>query len=260
GAAWGSANGKLKIFGSYGVTNDVMKLLLAQTSFGAQGWDNCSYPLGPNGTSTGFLVSDLTFIGNAAGRACPTGPSNTGATFAGGVTPPSLIDSATGIGLIENVNFRPEEPIAPGVKPYRQHEAVGGVDYQLFHNVAFEARYDRRRLDHVIEDASLSDPDAFEIYNVVNPGEGVNATVDGYAAFLTSLGDVYGPGTAAFNPTGAFGACPSCPHNPKAIRSYDGVELKVTKGLSSNWGGMFSYTYSKLRGNYTGLTTTDQID
>ena len=28
GAAWGSANGKLKIFGSYGVTNDVMKLLL----------------------------------------------------------------------------------------------------------------------------------------------------------------------------------------------------------------------------------------
>ena len=30
-------NGKMKIFGSYGVVNDVMKLLLAQTSFGAQG-------------------------------------------------------------------------------------------------------------------------------------------------------------------------------------------------------------------------------
>ena len=38
----------MKIFGSYGVTNDVMKLLLAQTSFGAQGYENCFYPLGPD--------------------------------------------------------------------------------------------------------------------------------------------------------------------------------------------------------------------
>ncbi len=159
GAAWGSANGKIKIFGSYGVVNDVMKLLLAQTSFGAQGWSTCNYPLGPDANGT-FLPQDLTFVGNAAGRACPTGPSNTGATFEGGVTPPSLIDSATGISLIENTNFRPEEPVAPGVKPYRQHEYVAGVDYQIKRDWAFEARYDRRRLDHVIEDASFADPEA----------------------------------------------------------------------------------------------------
>jgi len=262
GAAWGSANGKLKIFGSYGVTNDVMKLLLAQTSFGAQGWDNCSYPLGPNGTSTGFLVSDLTFIGNAAGRACPTGPSNTGATFAGGVTPPSLIDSATGIGLIENTNFRPEEPVAPGVKPYRQHEYVAGVDYQVTKDWAFEARYDRRRLDHVIEDASLADPSAFEIYTIVNPGQGVNKTLNGYANFLTGLGAAYGPGVPAFNgnPATPFGSCTGCPNNPEAVRNYDGLEFRVTKSTSHGWAGMFSYTWSSLWGNYTGLTTTDQID
>src|SRR5579864_2179737 len=262
GAAWGSANGKLKIFGSYGVTNDVMKLLLAQTSFGAQGWDNCSYPLGPNGTSTGFLVSDLSFIGNAAGRACPTGPSNTGATFAGGVTPPSLIDSHTGVGLIENTNFRPEEPVAPGVKPYRQHEYVAGVDYQIAKNWAFEARYDRRRLDHVIEDASLADPNAFEIYTIVNPGQGVNKTLNGYANFLTSLGAAYGPGVPAFNgnPATPFGTCTGCPNNPDAVRNYDGLEFRVTKTSSHGWAGMFSYTWSSLWGNYTGLTTTDQID
>ena len=48
GAAWGSRDGKMKIFGSYGVINDVMKLLLAQTSWGAQGYNNCTYPLGPD--------------------------------------------------------------------------------------------------------------------------------------------------------------------------------------------------------------------
>jgi len=262
GAAWGSANGKLKIFGSYGVTNDVMKLLLAQTSFGAQGWDTCNYPLGPNGTSTGFLVSDLTFIGNAAGRACPTGPSNTDATFQGGVIPPSLIDSNTGVGLIENTNFRPEEPVAPGVKPYRQHEYVAGVDYQVTKDWAFEARYDRRRLDHVIEDASLADPSAFEIYTIVNPGQGVNKTLNGYANFLTSLGAAYGPGVPAFNgnPATPFGTCTGCPNNPEAVRNYDGIEFRVTKSTSHGWAGMFSYTWSSLWGNYTGLTTTDQID
>jgi hypothetical protein len=262
GAAWGSANGKLKIFGSYGVTNDVMKLLLAQTSFGAQGWDTCNYPLGPDGTSLGFTASDLTFIGNAAGRACPTGPSNTGATFSGGVTPPSLIDSNTKVGLIENTNFRPEEPVAPGVKPYRQHEYVAGVDYQVTKDWALEARYDRRRLDHVIEDASLADPSAFEIYTIVNPGQGVNKTLNGYANFLTNLGAAYGPGVPAFNgnPATPFGTCTGCPNNPDAVRNYDGIEFRVTKSTSHGWAGMFSYTWSSLWGNYTGLTTTDQID
>jgi hypothetical protein len=141
------------------------------------------------------------------------------------------------------------------------------VDYQIAKDWAFEARYDRRRLDHAIEDASLADPNAFEIYTIVNPGQGVNKTLNGYANYLTSLGDAYGPGTAAFNPTGAFfnsngpgGGCAGCPNNPVAIRNYDGLELRLTHATSHGWSGMFSYTWSSLWGNYTGLTTTDQID
>ncbi len=267
GAAWGSANGKMKIFGSYGVTNDVMKLLLAQTSFGAQGFSWCTYPLGPDGTAAGFTPSDLNFAFNSAGRACPTGVSNVPAVFTTGTTPPSLTDAKTGTQLIENVNLRPEEPVVPGLKPYRQHEFVAGWDYQVSKDWAFEARYDRRRLDHVIEDASLADPNAFEIYNIVNPGQGVDKTLNGYASYLTSIGDAYGPGTAAFNPTGAFwtgsgpnGTCANCPNNPLAIRDYDGLEFRLTKGASRGLAGMFSYTWSRLWGNYAGLTTTDQVD
>ncbi len=258
GVAWGSANGKLKIFGSYGVVNDVMKLLLAQTSFGAQGYEDCSYPLGPDENGT-FVNSDLDIAFNAGGRACPTGVSNVGATFTDGV-PQSLTDAGTGIQLIENVNYRPEEPVAPNVKPYRQHEYTAGADYALGTVWALEVRYDRRRLDHVIEDASLADPEAFEIYTIVNPGQGVDKTIDGYANYLTSIGDAYGPGTAAFNANDDFGTCPTCPPNPQAVRNYDGVEVRLTKRMSNNWAGDFSYTWSSLWGNYTGLTTTDQTD
>jgi hypothetical protein len=45
-----------------------------------------------------------------------------------------------------------------------------------------------------------------------------------------------------------------------AARSYDSVEFRLTKTSSSHFMGMFSYTYSKLRGNYTGLTSSDISD
>ena len=259
GAAWGSRDGKMKIFGSYGVTNDVMKLLLAQTSWGGQAFEQCTYPLGPDGTSAGFSVSDIdaTFV---SGRACPNGLPGTQANFASGGVPAALTDTGSGISIIENVNLRPWEPIAPNVKPYRQHEAVAGWDYQINRTLAFEARYDRRRLDHVIEDASLADQDVFEVYTVVNPGEGVNKTIDGYSTYLQSLGSAFGIPNYSFNSGGNFGTCPSCPNNPKAIRNYDGIELRLSKSQSKGWSGMFSYTWSRLWGNYTGLTTTDQID
>ena len=108
----------------------------------------------------------------------------------------------------------------------------------------------------------MADPSAFEIYTVVNPGQGVNKTLNGYASYLTSLGDAYGPGTAAFNgnPLTPFGTCTGCPNNPVAIRDYDGLEFRLTKSQARGWSGMFSYTYSRLWGNYAGLTTTDQSD
>jgi hypothetical protein len=259
GAAWDvMRNGKLKVFGSYGVVNDVMKLLLAQTSWGAQGYNQCSYALGPDGTGNGFSVSDVNLVFKN-GRACPSGVTTQGANFASG-TPTSLTDAKTGVSLIENANFRPYEPVAPNVKPYRQHEYVAGVDYQLTKDWALEARYDRRRLDHVIEDSSLADPTVGEVYSVVNPGEGVNRTINGYANFLQSLGQAFGPGISSFNSSGTFGTCPTCPLMPKAIRNYDGLEFRLTKGTSKGFAGMFSYTYSRLWGNYSGLTTTDQND
>jgi hypothetical protein len=250
GAAWDVfRNGKMKVFGDYGVFYDQMKLNLAISSFGGQYWQNCVYALNnPN-----YQAVNPTYDSNH--RYCSGSSSTSQANFPGGVQP-------AGTTFIENLNNRAfpttcstcsavQEGVAPDLKPYRQHESVAGVDYQLNRVLAFEARYDRRRLDHVIEDSAIYNPDVGETFVVVNPGQGVNATFSGFCNFL------YGA-----NNTGCSSANGQFPPNQTipAARSYDGLELRLQKALSNHWSGLFSYTYSHFRGNYTGLTSSDLAD
>ena len=231
GAAWDVFHdGRMKVFGSYGVLNDVMKLNLAISSFGGQYWQNCAYAL-----MTPDYANALNIGFDSNGRYC-TGDTTGGANFAGGTVPPGLI-------FLENANERSTESVTPGLKPYRQHESDFGVDYQLSRTLALEARWDRRRLDHVIEDSALFDSTGTEVFTIVNPGEGLNAT-----------------NTTCDNASLLPAGVPLCPPNIKPARSYDGVEIRLTKSSSNHWSGMFSYTYSSLRGNYTGLTSTDIAD
>jgi len=221
GAAWDVfRDGKMKVFGSYGVFNDLMKLNLAISSFGGQYWQNCFYALDTAN------VSSLQLTDDAGGRYC-SGASTGGANWAGGSVP-------SGLTFLENQNFRGTEGVAPGLKPYRQHESVFGVDYAIAKNLALEARWDRRRLDHVIEDGAIFDATGSETFQIINPGYGAGAS----NVLCGSL----------------------CPPNIKAARRYDGLELRLTKATSNHWFGMASYTYSRLRGNYSGLTSTDLAD
>jgi hypothetical protein len=251
GVAWDVfKDGKMKVFGSYGKFFDIMKLNVAISSFGGQYWNNCAY-----GLSTSNLSSILPAL-NSAGRYC-VGGATTGANWAGGATP-------AGLTFIENLNNRTfpttcstcstsSTGVTPGLKPYEQHESVFGVDYQLSKNLAFEARWDRRRLDHVIEDSSIvaqTGPTAgSETFVIGNPGQGVENTFNSFYNFL------YGSAPPACSGAG----CP-IQHMIPAARSYDGVEFRLTKTHSEHWFGMVSYTYSKLRGNYTGLTSSDISD
>lgn len=222
GAAWDVFHdGRMKVFGSYGVFNDQMKLNLAISSFGGQWWHNCAYALGdPN-------FADIVVAPDASRRYCPEGNDANAPAL---LTPTGNSAQNT---FIENINFRGQEGAVSGLKPYRQHESVFGVDYLIKKNLAFEARWDRRRLDHAIEDAALF-IGGNEIFSIVNPGEGLNAT---------------------------NGSCATtCPPDIKAARSYDGVEFRLNKAVSNHWYGMVSYTYSKFRGNYAGLTSTDLSD
>lgn len=250
GVAWDVLNnGKLKIFGDYGVFYDTMKLNLAISSFGGQYWQNCTYAL----STTDLSTIDPAF--NSNHRDCVGSSSTSEANFAGGTTP-------AGLSFIEDINNRAfpttcstcsstQEGVAPNLKPYEQHEAVFGVDYQIAPTLAFEIRYDRRRLDHVIEDSAIYNPDIGETFVVVNPGQGANATFSGFCNFLYGA---QSSGCASSN-----GQTPPNQTIP-AARSYDGVEMRLNKAVSNHWMGMFSYTYSRLRGNYTGLTSSDISD
>jgi hypothetical protein len=177
-STWASV--ETPVLGSYGAFYDIMKLNVAISSFGGQYWQQCFYAM-----DTANITS-ITPAFNSAGRDCVSTPGSASAaagpaTFAGGSTP-------VGLTFLENQNYRlfpttcstcalTQEGVAPGLKPYRQHESVFGVDYQLAKNLAFEARWDRRRLDHVIEDSSIfNDTNGSETFVIVNPGQGVNRT------------------------------------------------------------------------------------
>jgi hypothetical protein len=51
---------------------------------------------------------------------------------------------------------------------------------------------------------------------------------------------------------------PSTPYMPKAKRLYWAVNVAVDKRFSNNWLGGLSYTWSRLTGNYGGLSSSDE--
>jgi hypothetical protein len=217
---------------------------VAISSYGGQYWQECWYALMEPS------VANILPAFNANNRYC-VGPDSTSQANFGGATPAGLI-------YLENQNLRAfpttcstcsttQEGTAPGLKPYAQHDSTFGVDYQLSPNFAFEARWDRRRLDHVIEDSAIFNPAVGETFVIVNPGQGVNSTFTNFYNFL------YG------TPPDCSLGCPPNKTIP-AARSYDGLEFRLTKGVAQHWMGMVSYTYSHLRGNYTGLTSSDVAD
>ena len=245
-------NGKIKIYGSYGKYFDIMKMNLARGSFGSDYWHQCVYTLD---------FTDYTTITPmlATGAGCPaSGP-------APGVT----------VGrFIENVDFRatkadPRDPaIDPNMKPMSQHEFVAGVDWAITPNWSLETGYSRMRLDNAIEDMSITDNLGFYIGN---PGSPFADVLHRNVVIPNATGT---PCKTTNNPPGCnpnFGQpylltsanggpfCAECPGVVRAIRRYDGAEFRL-KHQSAKWVGAVTYTYSKLTGNYPGLTNTDPTD
>ena len=153
---------------------------------------------------------------------------------------PTLVDGANcppacnGTLIRGPIDFRHpsfgEDSIDPDLKPMRLQEATISVDHQLNERMAVSARYVHKQVDRAIEDTGFLLPDGSEGYVIANPGEG-----------LTQL--------AFTNPNVAM---------PKAIRDYDAVEFAFDKRLSNNWYLRASYTWSRLYGNYSGLTQSDE--
>jgi len=122
------------------------------------------------------------------------------------------------------------DAIQPGLKPMRQQEATVGLEHQLNDRIALSARYVHKQIDRAIEDTGSLDAQGNEIYIIANPGEG-----------LTEL--------AFTNPNVNL---------PKPKRDYDSVEFAVEKKFVHAWYMRASYLWSRLYGNYSGLSQSDE--
>ena len=141
-------NGKWKLFGSYGMFYDIMKLELPRGAFGGDKWIERYYTLD---TLDYLSVASTSADGNWPGT------------------------------YIESVNFRissndPSCPecgaIDPDLKPMRQQELVGGVEHELGPRVSVGARYVHKTVDRTVEDVGVVVPELGEVFYIANPGEG----------------------------------------------------------------------------------------
>ena len=123
----------------------------------------------------------------------------------------------------------------PDLKPVSQQEISFGAEKMLMENVTATLRVVQKHLRYTIEDVGVITPTG-EKYYECNPGYGLSLHI--------------GNGNGQFDP--------KYPETPKAKREYWAVNFSVDKRLSNNWLAGFSYTWSRLTGNYSGLGSSDE--
>lgn len=190
-----------KIFGSFGIFYDVMKLEMASGSYGGFKWISDYYTLD-------------TYEWNTIG-----------------------VDGYFPGEYIGNYNFRMPsfDTTDPEIKPMAQREVSFGMEQKLTENISMSVRVVNKHLIRTIEDVGVLVPGEGEQYFVANPGYGWTLTEANGGKFDSAF-----------------------PDTPKAKREYWGVNIAVDKRFSNNWMGGFSYTWSSLKGNYSGLVSSDE--
>ncbi len=209
----------LKVFGSFGIYYDVMKMYIAELTYGGYKHLRNFYAL---------TNPDWTQIA-ASGGLLDEPSQGAGGPYAGSLDylPPSF-------GRTD-----------PGLKPTAQREISLGAEKKLSEDLSLSVRFVNKNLLRTIEDvgalAMETDPatgetSVTENFWIVNPGYGWSLPISQGGKFLD-------------------GRWPT----PKAKRDYYGVNIALEKRFSDNWQGGINYTWSRLVGNYSGLASTDEV-
>jgi hypothetical protein len=208
----------LKVFGSFGIYYDVMKLYMAELTFG--GWKrNQDYYALMDPDWRKIAASGV--FGDQASQAA-------GGTYAGTIDflPPSF------------------DRVDPDLKPTAQREISFGAEKKLSENLSLSVRLVQKHLIRTIEDVGVfewvTDPASGsrtleERFYIANPGFGYSRPVSQGGKFT----DEYWP----------------C---PKATREYYGLNITLEKRFSDNWQGGINYTLSRIEGDYSGLASADE--
>jgi len=203
-----NGDSSLKVFGSFGMFYDVMKLDMAAGSYGGTKWKSTYYSLD---------TYEWDKIGvNNYYPGTPLLP----APYTFDFRTPSFGDTD------------------PNMKPMTQREISFGLEKRLRDNLSLSVRFVNKHLLWAIEDCGILLPEG-EMYYTTNPGS--DFLIEKYAEARAS------------------GLIPqNAPDCVKAKRDYYAINLSLDKRFSDNWLGGISYTYSSLRGNYSGLASGDE--
>ena len=147
-------DGRWKVYGSFGVFYDTMKLDLPRGAWGGEKWISYYYTLDTY---------------NWPSVSC------TGANAEGG---------CTGGTFIESVNYRHTSnevgaligAVDPNLQPAQKHEWTFGLDHELSPVMSLGVRYAHKAWDQTIDDVGVCETGSQvcgEVYNIANPGYGI---------------------------------------------------------------------------------------
>jgi hypothetical protein len=148
------------------------------------------------------------------------------------------------------------EYVSPGLKGQRTDEIILGAEFEVLNNLTVGTNYVHRSLPTVIEDIST---DGGNNYLITNPGESFDDEAEKLQKQAEelmasadekdqALGELYALRAEQMAYVDQF---------QKPIRQYDGLQLLARQRPSKNSLLLASYTYSKTRGNYPGLFSTE---
>lgn len=146
-----------------------------------------------------------------------------------------------------------------GIKGAYNNEVVAGVQYALRPDLVVGATFVHRWLGRAIEDTGGDDENPAPNL-LANPG-GASAKevqqLQDRAARLQEIANAPGATDADKAAADDARADANAASVPKPERTYTAVQLTASKRFGRNWFFSGSYTWSRLRGNYTGLYSAD---
>jgi outer membrane receptor protein involved in Fe transport len=153
--------------------------------------------------------------------------------------------------------------VSPGLKAQYMDELVLGAEYELMPDFKVGANYIHRTLPRVIEDVST---DAGNHYAITNPGENFDEQAEDLQAradaFYEQAMDATGDEAARLEQLGDSYAIKAqqlfdVKNMDKPSRTYDGIQLTASQRPTSRSLLQASYTYSRTKGNFPGLFSTE---
>ena len=225
----------LKIFASYGIYYDVMKLYLAEGSYGGLKWITQYYKLNDY---------DFWTIANEYEAGIDT-PEARNDQLGGEEGAPGLNE------YMGSINFRVPsyDTTDPDLKPVAQQEVSIGAEKKLTEDLSLSVRLVQKHLIRTIEDVGFEGLGG-EIYYNANPGS--DYIQERSREILSNAGPDGIAGTADDQTGEDYWA------QPDAKREYYGMNVSLEKRFSHNWQGGINYTLSRVEGNYSGLSSADE--